>query len=264
MSKHQMGHCRICGNECKLTYEHIPPRGAFNKKHFYTSTINPLFNSKSTDFKDLTVIDLKTAKKQQGGIGFYTLCKNCNNSTGSWYADEYIKWVYFCRLHLHNQNNAPSTPLIMPIYPLKIIKQIVAMFLSLNHHEVSSSYPSLKNYILHKESNLLDPAIRIFAYYNIEGNVRYIANNIIGHLNDSTSYHVSEITFPPVGLVMSMGTGKPEKELTEITWFNSYKYDQMINYSQLFKLLPTHLGVPCDYRTEEEIRKALADAEKYM
>jgi hypothetical protein len=265
MSKHQTGYCRICGKECKLTYEHIPPKGAFNNnKHFYTSTVNPLHNSKSTDFRELTEIDLKTAKKQQGGIGFYTLCSSCNNSTGSWYAEEYIRWVYFCRLHLHNQNYAPSTPLKFPIYPLKIIKQIIAMFLSLNYREASITYPSLKNYILHKESNKLDPAIRIFVYYNTEGKVRYIANNVIGHFNDSSTYHVSEITFPPIGLVMSIGTGKPEKELTEITWFNSYKYDELINYSQLFNLLPTHLNVPCDYRTEEEIRKALKDAEKYM
>lgn len=29
----KFGKCTICGKECKLTYEHIPPRKAFNNKN---------------------------------------------------------------------------------------------------------------------------------------------------------------------------------------------------------------------------------------
>ena len=29
MPKH-FGKCRLCGKECVLTYEHVPPRNAFN------------------------------------------------------------------------------------------------------------------------------------------------------------------------------------------------------------------------------------------
>ena len=44
---------------------------------------------------------------QQKGAGNYTLCKECNNNTGDWYADEYIKFANEIGYILTNEiNNA--------------------------------------------------------------------------------------------------------------------------------------------------------------
>lgn len=265
MGKVMLGICRICNTQCKLTKEHVPPKGAFNKKDFYISKTNPLMEKRhSTDFEELIDFDFKAATKTQGGIGFYTLCKTCNNNTGSWYGNDYIKWIQQSVDHIKQPNTLPIPKKIVSIYPLRVIKQIVSMFFSLNHAQFSQTNPSLVNYILHRDSMTLDKKIRIYAYYTEIGRVRYIANNILGDFAENKTYHLSEIAFPPIGFVMSMEGGKPDKRLTDITWFTSYKYDEQINFEQNFNLLPTYLQVICDYRTKDEIKAALKEAEQYL
>ncbi len=261
-----IGNCRICGNQSKLTKEHIPPKGAYNKGDFYISSVYSLLEKRdTTDFEDLIQFDITKATKKQGGIGFYTLCKNCNNDTGSWYGNDYIKWIQQTIDFLRATYSEPLHTNLVTIYPLRVLKQIVAMFFSLNHISFRTKFPSLCNFILHKENTVLDSKIRVFAYYPQKGGVRYIADNFIGDFATGKIFEVSEITFPPIGFVMCMNGEKPDKNLIEITWFSSYKYDETINYEQKFNLLPTFLQqVPCDYRSESEIRQALEEAKKYI
>lgn len=260
-----IGNCRICGKQSKLTKEHIPPKGAYNKGDFYVSSVNPLLEKReTTNFEDLIQFDITKATKKQGGIGFYTLCKHCNNSTGSWYGNDYIKWIQQTIDFLRAQHSQPIPANFVTIYPLRVLKQIVAMFFSLNHTSFRTEFPSLSNFILHKENTVLDKKIRVFAYYPQKGGVRYLSDNFIGNIETGKNFHVSEIAFPPIGFVICMNGEKPDKNLTEITWFCSYKYDESISYEQKFNLLPTFLHVPCDYRSESEIRQALEESKKYI
>jgi len=84
----QIGLCRICGQEKELSYEHVPPRVAFNKntRHVsvsmeaYAKVDNPLEYSPK-------------GKILQGGIGYYSLCRECNSFLGRMYVPAYEKWV---------------------------------------------------------------------------------------------------------------------------------------------------------------------------
>ncbi len=252
----KIGTCHICGIEAKLTKEHVPPKGAFNKNDFYISKVNPLLEKKNeTNFNKLVEFDFANSIKKQGGISFYTLCKKCNNDTGSWYGNDYIDWIN----KINNQ--LPSSPIIS-FYPLRVLKQIVSMFFSLNHINLRDTYPKLIDFILNKEQRQLPKEIRIFAYYYSKGGIRYIANNIL--YSEGKIYNLSEILFPPIGLVLSIDGGKPDIRLTEITWFTSYDYNEKINYKQMFSFLPTHLQFICDYRNKEQIEIALEEAKVYI
>lgn len=60
MAKKVKGTCCICGQETDLTFEHIPPRAAFNR-----------FNLRMYDFLDtsfITIQDIKRHKKGQVSI----------------------------------------------------------------------------------------------------------------------------------------------------------------------------------------------------
>ena len=78
------GICKVCGRLSELTYEHIPPKSAFNNnKHFYISLVNPLFENRDAEtFEELQRVDPKYVIKKQGGIGFHSLCKSCNTNFG--------------------------------------------------------------------------------------------------------------------------------------------------------------------------------------
>ena len=83
------GTCHLCGAIGELSFEHIPPKNAFNK--------GPSKLCKDGNFiKSLLTTDMENIKTRvyQKGSGEYTLCKNCNNNTGAWYGNAYIDWVY--------------------------------------------------------------------------------------------------------------------------------------------------------------------------
>ena len=87
-SKKVFGRCRLCGNEGRLSFEHVPPRAAFNDR--------PILLYKFDEILDLGPDDTppEGGTVQQKGAGAYTLCERCNNNTGSWYGKHFVSWCH--------------------------------------------------------------------------------------------------------------------------------------------------------------------------
>jgi hypothetical protein len=68
------GNCSLCGIFCDLTFEHVPPRSAFNKNTRY-KTVPYEQVLKSDNILDANF----KGKIEQGGLGHYSLCSNCNS-----------------------------------------------------------------------------------------------------------------------------------------------------------------------------------------
>lgn len=67
--KKVFGNCRICGTHAKLSFEHVPPKAAFNNHRVVGKHIFDLINKHPDEY---------TAGKghiSQRGAGAYTLCK---------------------------------------------------------------------------------------------------------------------------------------------------------------------------------------------
>lgn len=136
------------------------------------------------------------------------------------------------------------------------------MFFSVNHEYFREAHPDLVRFVMNKEGKYLPKGIRVYCYYNIEGANRYIGNNVVGSLTDISSIHLSEITFPPLGFVMTIDADRvPDERLTDISHFAAYDYEKWIDHFQKFATLPTHLPFfPADYRSKEEIIKGLQES----
>ena len=96
--KKKFGKCHLCGKYEELTFEHVPPKSANNKDRAKLLTGKEIFDTK----KLRTGESLRYINQQQGA-GNYTLCKECNNNTGDWYAKEYIKFANEIGYILTNQ-----------------------------------------------------------------------------------------------------------------------------------------------------------------
>lgn len=262
--KQVIGNCKICGTYGQLTYEHVPPESAFNKGRFYyTAEMDKILKLGDEDFDILTLKDKKHTRKMQGGVGFYTLCKRCNNNTGLWYGAAFAEWVYQCMSIIVKSNRKPTLYYPTFIYPLRIIKQIISMFFSIKHDYLRNDYEYLVRFVLNKEEKYLPPQVKIFVYYNIEGSNRYIGDIVIGSFNNSNSTLVSEISFPPLGFVMTLDGTCPDQRLTDISSFSEYGYNQWIDHFQKFATLPTYLPFfPTDYRSKDEIVEGMAEGIK--
>lgn len=84
MNKRHTGKCCVCGEIRDLSFEHIPPKSAFNNDVKFIAI----------DFIDWIQNDgdYKIGKKIRAGLGSRTLCRKCN-SLGGKYAREYKEWA---------------------------------------------------------------------------------------------------------------------------------------------------------------------------
>ena len=266
--KKEFGVCKICGYSGQLSFEHVPPNKAFNhQRHYYQIEFDKLIEIED-DFLDLSmgqIYEKGHSKKKQGGIGFYSLCEKCNNDTGSWYGHAFVSWAWQGMSILQKANGRPSLYYPTFFYPLRTIKQIVTMFFSVNPDVFREAEPELVKFVKNKESRFLSKKYRLFCYYNIQGNKRYIGYSVLAQIDSGKMNRMSEITFPPFGFVLTIDSEPPDDRLTEITHFANYSYNDWTDHYQKFSTLPTYLpNLPGDYRTREEIKKGIDDSKKYM
>lgn len=238
------GTCHICGNVGELSFEHVPPEKAFNNK--------PIKMGRFIDAK---------LKIQQRGMGAYTLCEPCNNNTGSWYGTDFID---FCRKGmsiLKRSNGNPTLIYIFPLYPLRIIKQIITMMFSANSSSFANEHSELVDFVLNKERKGLSSNYRFWIYYFVKGGIpRMFGTSVLGQISTQATYLFSEITYPPYGYVMTLPNLEGENEppdtrLIEITDFVNYGYYEFDNREIKATPLPTYLQFPGDYRSSDAIWK---------
>lgn len=243
------GNCNICDNYGRLTEDHVPPRGAFNNR-----TIVAV--KKLEDALNILPGKQIKGKPLQGGIKTYCICGKCNNDTGSWYANHFIEWAHRGMEILQRSAFKPVEQATYHIAPLSIIKQIVTMVFSTSHYGFHKAHPELVEFILNKHKKYLSSRYKFYVYFNIEGVHRRFG--LIGKADiiGSKSIQLSvEINYPPYGYVMTIDSGCPDERLTDISFFSQYDYDERKDISIQFNLLPTHLALPGDYRTPEEIQR---------
>jgi len=251
--KSEYGTCHICGNTGPLTYEHIPPQAAFNK--------NKIFQTKGTELIHSNLLPWEFSglkgKIYQGGVGEYTLCGKCNNNTGAWYANSFVDFV------LKTSNQLKDTKLENAkflnikfdlIKPLNIIKQIIAMFFSVNNEKSAYVNKDLKEFILDKKRRGFDLKKHKFSLFILSGSMAR-QTGVSGVLNTITgrSRVFSEMSWPPFGYVWEFDP-KETSEGCDISFFaNEFGYDQNVSIPLKIPVMEINTYFPGDYRTRKEV-----------
>jgi hypothetical protein len=245
--------CHICGRMAELSFEHVPPRKAFNNTGVLIADM---------DFEQpLTIKGVpQGARTFQLGMGSYSLCPKCNNDTGAWYGERFIQFCKKGMLILKKTNYRPSLYYFWEIYPLAVIKQILSMFLTINSLAFRDKYSDLVSFILNKQAKHLHPRYRIYIYFNHGGMHR--ATPISAKLDLKTSTMqplrislMTEISYPPFGYLMTIDSEQPDPDVVDITYFSTYDYNQLKTLSMDYPVYPTYTLFPGDYRSIDKITK---------
>jgi hypothetical protein len=122
MAKAPDGLCHICGKYGKLSFEHSPPEAAFNHRPLVYAAIKKLIGTSN--------LDNPKGRTQQRGAGAYTLCERCNNLTGHWYGGAFVEMAYQGMQILQRAGKAPTLYYPFHIFPLRIIKHVICMFMN--------------------------------------------------------------------------------------------------------------------------------------
>ena len=268
--KKVFGNCRICGRHAKLSFEHVPPESAFNNHRVVGKHIFELINKDPDDYFD------GKGHISQRGAGAYTLCEKCNPDTGAWYGDAFANFARQSLDILKHVNGQPSFYYPFHIYPLRVIKQIITMFFSVNNHQFRRSHPDLVKFVLNKKECYLSPDIRILVYFTLGPHARFAGGTSISTIeidpnevsvdtmdnalsqyqrDYSKSLYSSEIAFPPLGYVLSFGLEPLDSELTDISFFAKYPYDDWTSIQLKLPVYPVHTWYPGDYRSSEQLHR---------
>jgi hypothetical protein len=199
--KRPEGKCRVCGTFGPLSWEHVPPEAAYNDHQVVMATQEQKLASE--------LWDGKRGQVQQRGSGAYTLCERCNNNTGTWYGAEYVRWS---KQGLERLLRIPSTeerPFFVPFRgrPLRFLKQVVAMFFSVNNDSFASLHPELVRFVLNRESTGLPPAYKVDLVLVRGGFARGVGIYGATNLATGATDVASEVAHYPFALKMQFGDG---------------------------------------------------------
>lgn len=255
----KIGKCHLCGKVTKLTFEHVPPRKAFNS--------HPVFLRYGLDMigKDSFPWDFSEGVGEfyPRGIGGYTLCGKCNNNTGSWYGSDFVEFIYqgyrnYIALmkgnKLFNKNIVKMQ--FIKVYPLRIIKQVITMFFSVNSPGLSSAHPELRAFVLDKnKQGISSSEFGIYLYVLVGSVIRYAGVTGIIHINRGITRILSELSAPPFGFVLEFNP-KVEEHCNIVFFANNYKYNQKVDLSLEIPVYESHTPYPADFRTKKEVLEA--------
>ena len=244
LSKNKYGQCHLCGDYGKLSYEHVPPKSAFNRNKVLIAGGERIFQG-SFDLDKIRGIQL------QRGMGGYTLCERCNNNTGRRYGPSYASWIYQAYRYLQISSSATELQLPYWVYPLRVIKQILCMFFSINTNQFHKYYPDLRDFILFTRASGIHPKYRLYAFRNKSGRARFAG--LIKKMDYSgSSQFYSEVASPIVGYILTIDSEPPDSELEDLTFMTKYHYNDLAG---LYLRIPTkdvYSFMPGDYRSRDQ------------
>jgi hypothetical protein len=227
--KSKTGTCRLCGQERKLSFEHVPPQSAFNDAPVIEYVLEEMLKAGRAK-----------GRIRQGGVGQHTLCESCNSGTGSWYGGEYVTWAEMAYEALGLVSSMPNpvdvlTIRMRAVHPLRFLKQVLTCFFSVvgqtESAAIASQNPTLVAFVLDKYENHLPSDIRVSMRLHDSGTIRSfpiggelaIVRDAHGVLHASRANVFSEFTHAPFAFGLVHEGSYPHS--TDISHFAEFAFD---------------------------------------
>lgn len=258
LGKH-IGKCALCGKEDKMSFEHIPPKSAFNSTHAKPVTVGAILKGRKKypwDIDGLQYID------QQSGMGVFSLCEECNKLTGSLYGKAYqsfaIKGMGVITAEIDNIYHSVE---FEKVYPLRFVKQIISMFCSLNP---KANIDDLRKFVLDRNAVGIDKIkYKLCMYFTRSTAKRQAGLIATGNIQTGEIILLSEIVARPFGFLLYVD---PSPQITtegfDITELADRQYDELCNIKMPLVFKEANSWVPYDYRSKNEIKDAIDKTDK--
>ena len=262
MRKH-FGKCALCGKTCELTFEHIPPRAAFNSHPAKNISGDIIIGDRDRMPWDLEGLHYEN---QQQGMGKYSLCQECNSNTGAWYGNAYIHVARIVHSMMVGDIPTEATGVsIDNVFPLQFAKQVLSMFCSINNVE-DCRIEELRRFVCDKEATGLDKQKYKLCLYFTKSKLKKYAplSAIIKQSSQGIeSILVSELTAYPLGFLLYFDS-KNDQEFDgiDISEFFDMSYSASGTVCLPLCIKEVNDLLPTLYRSRDEIRACIIESEK--
>lgn len=237
--------CRLCGNWAAMTFEHIPPKSAFNDSRVVIKPVDQLIRLPTSEYENVK------GHASQGGVGGYSLCGPCNNFIGTKYGQSYVKLAnsvaYRLTIHRHRADFKTIVNVNLSDYhPIRLFKQILAMTFSINPPGYLQDHEELARFILNHRSNELPQAYKVMLYASRTNNTRLSAQ-FVALRADSHVVLFSEIYSWPIGCVVMYESEALRDDMFDMTWFSAFDFYEKRDMVLTLPILSTKSPMPGQY-----------------
>ncbi|PKM67803.1 MAG: hypothetical protein CVU94_06030 [Firmicutes bacterium HGW-Firmicutes-19] len=246
----EMGICRTCLDNVKLTDEHVPPRSANNSHPIKLYNGLDLISNKND--KPWDVNGLRYDNKQKGRT-FKSICAKCNNNFGSWYVPYYAEFVneIYDRIIINPQNqNVTGEFVIKNMCSLAIFKHVITMFMVINSIKIFDD--TVYDFISSRESTVFpSDKYRVYMYAFRGGMERFLPVSVMR--KEDGILKISEISTIPVGFVLCFNSNRHSSvKGADITFMSESNYDVKHDIKLNMNIYQSHTIIPLDYRAKDE------------
>ena len=261
--KRPKGRCSICGCESELTFEHIPPRMAFNSRPARPVSGEEIFKEEYLCDDNRMPWDTSGMhyENQQQGMGKYSLCQKCNNNTGHWYGDSYVRFARTVHDVMGSHLPEDSTAVVFKgVYPLRLIKQILAMFCSLASLN-DPKMEDIRRFVLDKNAVGIDKTkYKLCMYFTNTMCMKYSGVTVkMCDVGGNIEVMVMmEVTAYPLGFILYFDPTETWKyKGLDITECADYEYEDIAEITFPWKIMEMNDIYPESFRSKEEIRECV-------
>lgn len=239
------GNCPLCGKKnCEFDLPHIHPGCCDNKDSVFGFSLEDVIERKQI-FKENGRATGKYIN--QKGFVLYSICKECNHYSGLHYTKGFQD---FYKQGLKAYENRCSSIVDLScknIYPLRIIKEILMMFVIINHDQPLIG--NFKKYLRNKENQEFPKDYEIYTYFT-EDNYRFaLHSEAIRNVDGEILYPCySLVSYKPFGFILTHNsfTSKKYNKICSIMNFNNYKYNEQESLKLTLRVInnPVPLSFP--------------------
>ena len=186
----------------------------------------------------------------QRGFCLQSICKECNNYSGSHYTNAFKDFYEQGSEAYQNRASLEVNLSCKNIYPLRILKEILMMFVIINHK--NTLIGNFKDYLLNKENSNFPKGYKIYAYLSEDIVRKALYSQAQGLNYKDISISVSTlVSFRPFGFILTYNS-KPSlmyRNSCNITAFSKYKYDEQEYLRLPLQVInnPAPLNSPSEY-----------------
>ncbi len=260
--------CRLCGEVRPLTFEHIPPRSAYNRSR---ATIGGIESWIARDQNPLAPAGKRSI--QQRGSGSYALCEPCNNLAGRLYVPEFTRWTRMgadilfgpkgCGQRFRNEEQTAYAQVQMKsCRPARFVKQMVTMLLAMSQPALGDLHPDLRSFARDPDSTGLPSELQLYLALYAGPVVRYVSGagalRNIGTDKPVEQHLIFELAYPPFSYILSVDERTPAIETGNISSFANAKIHERANVQLQLIVGYGETPFPIDLRSPAAIRAQAA------
>lgn len=234
--------CRICAVRPADSDEHFIPKATGNRR-----VIRLLVQE---------IDGSQRERRYKGGFFLPVLSKQCNSNPASTYAQAYTD--LFRQLRAAPSLTSEDGRLLFHarnIFPLRFIKQSILAFLCAAPWYPEPVWRPLQQFLQERDAFLPSSAPRIYLYENISTIGRVVPSCGVCELTHHRTTVVSEISWPPLGIVLSFQPHPLLSAMTDVTDWGKHQYSDRASCVLALPRLRLNTLYPLAFGSAREINQ---------